>query len=146
MAHERWRVSAKFAGVSVLAGSSIITLVRCDTAGRVWARLTGGTLRGFSSTTHAGWTDQVQHGGRIPPTGRYNGTMTGDLAGGRDGDTSGDTWPIHVLTNGEPSEFWRHFDAEGWPSGRWRSPRFPRFAIPYAKLWPRCSSWSTPAG
>src|SRR6266851_9356115 len=29
------------------------------------------------------------------------------LAGGPDGDTSGDTWPLRVPTNGEPREFWR---------------------------------------
>jgi hypothetical protein len=34
--------------------------------------------------------------------------ITGDRAGGRDGDTSGDTWSVHVLIKGEPRNLGRN--------------------------------------
>ena len=40
--------------------------------------------------------------------------------GSADGETLGYTWPSARGESGKTREFRRNFDAEGWPSGRWR--------------------------
>ena len=102
----------KYAGteISIVWEAGLQSLDPLNYSGPKWEKLTGIKVK----------VVEVPTGGGIAE--RYNGPVARSrvVPHRRDRDTCGDTWLASTLILTRKCRLWRKFDAEGWPSGRWR--------------------------